>query len=264
MDIEYLDNGFVRLIKRNRDYDESRENEEIQKDTANAIIKIEELQKICDSLPGLYPNLAGEMIEQNRFFDDNGRFSKNEIREFMRQKYIPGHFFDVSIGAGYENYGEVTVSIPNGIATEITADMFEKYKEKLVEVSIPSSVTSIEKETFSNCPNLKKVLICEKTGIQDVFELFENCPNLDNIWVIPQEAEQYYDRHSGSYYTGSRYTDKNGITHELKEVKKELHTIEEIADAVSDRKLEDVNKVVAEISEEMKDKSKENEPTKGN
>lgn len=44
----------------------------------------------------------------------------------------------------------------------------------------------------------------------------------------------------------------------------QTYNIEEIADTVSDRKLEDINKVVAEISEEMKDKSKENEQTKGN
>lgn len=49
-----------------------------------------------------------------------------------------------------------------------------------------------------------------------------------------------------------------------KSTEKEEHSIGEIEDAVSDRKSEDINKVISEISEEMKDKSKENEQTKGN
>lgn len=54
----------------------------------------------------------------------------------------------------------------------------------------------------------------------------------------------------------------------LEEVKREKeeegqnHDISEIADAVSDRKVEDLNQLVSEISKEMKDKSKDNEETR--
>ena len=42
-----------------------------------------------------------------------------------------------------------------------------------------------------------------------------------------------------------------------------LHSVEEVKDAILDRTLEDLNKVVEEISEKTKDKSKDNEFTIG-
>ena len=43
---------------------------------------------------------------------------------------------------------------------------------------------------------------------------------------------------------------------------KSNHSIEEIDELVSDRKVEDINKVITEISKEIKDKSMEEKETK--
>lgn len=278
LDIEYLDSDRVKLIVRERDYDETEEDEyiESQYDSASAIISIKELQDFSDSLPGLYSQLPEEMIEKGQFFDDNGRFSKREIKEFMKLKYIPGTFHDICIGAGHDNYGNVYIDIPNGIATELTADMFEQYKEKLVELTIPFSVKNIEKETFSNCPNLKKVVMCESFGEQNVSELFEKCPNLDNILVVPKDAEKYLGKY-GHLRIGESYRSKengeiskegtyvygeNDEQYKLMEIPNIKHSISEISDTVSDRRPENINKTISEISEAMRDIPKDNDKTK--
>lgn len=278
LDIEYLDSDRVKLIVRERDYDETEEDEHIesQYDSASAIISIKELQDFSDSLPGLYSHLPEKMIEKGQFFDDNGRFSKREIKEFMKLKYIPGTFCDISIGAGHDNYGNVYINIPNGIATELTADMFEQYKEKLVELTIPFSVKNIEKETFYNCPNLKKVVMCESIGEQNVSELFEKCPNLDNILVVPKDAEKYLGKY-GYLRIGESYRSKengeiskegtyvygeNDEQYKLMEIPNIKHSISEISDTVSDRRPENINKTISEISEAMRDIPKDNDKTK--
>lgn len=230
LDIKLVDNDTVKLIIRNREYNET---EKVYAGEM-AIISIKELEEFCNSMPGLYPELPEKMIKEKKFFDDNGIFSENEIREFMKLEYIPGQFYDIGIGAGGANYGEVSIYIPNGIATKLDKNMFDKYKERIVEISIPESVKSIDRETFANCPNLKKVSINEKiAGFGDIFELFENCPKLDNIFIVSQNAEEYYDK--------------------FIEIKRKTHDISEIAETVSDRTFSNMSKVASEISKEMKE-----------
>lgn len=277
LDIEFLSNERVKLIVRDREYDETKTDEDVEKqyDSTSAVISIKELQEFCDSLPGLYPQLPEKMIAQGQFFDDNGRFSKNEIREFFKQKYIPGQFHDIAIVTGGGNYGDIHLNIPNGIATELTDDMFAKYKENLVEASIPFSVKRIDKGTFSNCPKLKKVVMCDITGEQDPFELFENCPNLENILIVPKDAEQYYDKYGslrygqsyrkdekGEIHTSEYIIGENDVKYNFKKIRRNEHDISEIAETVYDRRQENINKVVSEISEAIKDNKKDNAQTK--
>ncbi|MBR3003167.1 MAG: hypothetical protein IKF38_06430 [Clostridia bacterium] len=277
LDIEFLENGKVRLMVRTVDYDESRDDGDIEEEhyIASTVVSMEELQNFSDSLPGLYPKLPERMMAEGKFFDDNGRFSEDEVRDFLKQKYVPGQFFDVSVGDGSENYGQIHLSIPNGMVTDLTGDMFEKYKENLVEVFIPFSVKSVDKDTFSNCPKLKKVVMFNLPREQNPFDLFENCPNLDSILIVPEEAVQYYkqgDDIHGDLPIGSVYeSNENGEGHtsfyvmddnferkcKLIEIRRSGHDILEVAEAVSDRRTEDINGIVSEILEAMQDKEKD-------
>ena len=143
-----------------------------------------------------------------------------------------GQFLDVGIGCGHANYGEVSINIPNMVA-ELDKGMFDKYKEKLVKISIPTSV---------NCPNLREVLFCGNNEFENIFELFENCPNLESVVIVPHGANEYR-------------SDRQGY----KEIKREGHDISEIAEAISDRKIADINGAISEISVEKEIKLRDDE-----
>ena len=97
----------------------------------------------------------------------------------------------------------------------------------------------------------------------------ETFENFARYFAIPYNEEPYQTYliiKNGKDIITDGFVTKESLTEEqqqvLNSILKSEHSIEEIADTVSDRKLEDINKVVTEISEEIKGKSKENEQTK--
>ncbi len=273
LDIELLENDKVRLMVRTMDYDETRADEDMERNyyPVSVVVSIEELQKFSDSLPGLYPKLPEGMIANEQFFNDNGRFSEDEVREFLKQKYVPGQFLDI----GEYKHGDKYINIPNEMVTELTADMYEQYKENLVEVSIPYSVKKIDKGTFSNCPKLKTVIMFDIPEVKNPFELFENCNELDKILIVPQEASKFYrkenDLHENLSIGQSIRQNENGemvTTYHvldcnfekkcsLKEINKPKHDISDVTEVISDRRKESINGVVNEIVKATRDTEKD-------
>ena len=185
-----------------------------------------------------------------------GLFSEDEIRDFMHiepitAEYVPGDFLDVSEISSYKN-----AKVPNGvriripyIASKLDGNLFDKYKDRLVDVFIPSSVKEIDEETFSNCPNLMSVTLCERTGIKDYSRLFKNCPNLHFLCLVPEEVE----KSQGGGKSGT-YIDKNRLLMNLKLCRIEhSYSIPEVVESISDLTLADIQKVSSEISGELKE-----------
>lgn len=122
--------------------------------------------------------------------------SKLELYDFTSALSIGNSAFKGCLFSSFE--------VPSTVTT-IEEDAFSNC-ENLVSFIIPNNVTSIQKGIFEGCSSLKEVSI--GSGIMTLPWIFGNCPNLEKLRIEDSNYKLRFE------YTGSRtFTDGIGSNH---------------------------------------------------